>query len=565
MTTSRETSIGREWKLYPRAPAQVLNSTELPPIVAQVLHNRGVTVRSEIDSLFNPLLHDPALLSNMDSARQRLYRAIESGEIIGIFGDFDVDGVTGTALMAQGLSDLGAKVEPYIPHRVTEGHGPNEAAMRVLRERGASVMVTVDCGVTSLNEVALAQDLGMDVIITDHHIPPTTLPPALAIIDPKLDDGSEYPFPELSGAGLAFKLVQGLYDLIGQPWSRDLLELAALSTVADLVPLKDENRFLVKEGLKELSHTRRPGLLALYRDAGIRAESMDVETISFAIAPRLNAAGRLDHADISYRLLLTRSNDEAERLATQLGGLNRARQHLSEEAYDNARETVLGWSPLPPILILEGEQLSPGIAGLVATRLVEDFYRPAVVMSRVDGVIRASARSITEFHVGDALSQCGDLFVRHGGHRQAAGFTMHPENLPQLRERLGRIAADVLEKYDLKPGVNIDAEVSVTSLKGETFRWLKDLEPFGVDNPTPVFLTRNLRPVESRPVGRQGNHLKLKLKEGRVVWDAIAFRQVARWVPATSLLDVVYTVGTDRRGGTEMMALKVMDFRPSVS
>ena len=538
---------------------------EIPPIVAQVLHNRGITIRSEIDSLFNPSLHDPALLSNMDSARQRLYRAIESDEIIGIFGDFDVDGVTGTALMAQGLSDLGARVEPYIPHRVTEGHGPNKAAMRVLRERGASVMVTVDCGVTSLEEVALAQELGMDVIITDHHIPPTTLPPALAIIDPKLDDGSEYPFPELSGAGLAFKLIQGLYDLIGQPWNRDLLELAALSTVADLVPLKDENRFLVREGLKELSHTRRPGIRALYRDAGIRAESMDVETISFAIAPRLNAAGRLDHANISYHLLLTRSDDEAERLAAQLGGLNRARQHLSEAAYSNARETVLGWSPLPPILIVEGEQISPGIAGLVATRLVEDFYRPAVVMSRVDGVIRASARSITEFHVGAALSQCGDLFVRHGGHRQAAGFTMHPENLPQLRERLGRIAADALEKYDLKPGLNIDAEVSVTSLKGETFRWLKALEPFGVDNPTPVFLTRNLRPVETRPVGRQGAHLKLKLKEDRVVWDAMAFRQAARWVPGTPMLDVVYTVGTDWRSGTEMMALKVIDFRPSVS
>ena len=545
-------------------PAEALNGTGLPPIVAQVLHNRGVTTGPEIDSLFNPSLNDPTLLSNMDLACQRLYRAIESGEIIGIFGDFDVDGVTGTALVAQGLGDLGAKVEPYIPHRVTEGHGPNEAAMGLLRERGASVMVTVDCGVTSLKEVALAQELGMDVIITDHHIPPTTLPPALAIIDPKLDDGIEYPFPELSGAGLGFKLVQGLYDLIGQPWSRDLLELAALSTVADLVPLRSENRFLVKEGLKELNHTRRPGLLALYRDAGIAANSIDVETVSFAIAPRLNAAGRLDHADISYRLLLTRSNDEAEKLAAQLGGLNRARQQLSEEAYNDARETVLGWAPLPPILILEGENISPGIAGLVATRLVEDFYRPAVVMSRVDGVMRASARSIAEFHVGAALSQCGDLFVRHGGHRQAAGFTMHPENLPQLKERLGRIAADMLEKHELKPGFNIDAEVSVANLTGETFRGLKALEPFGVDNPTPVFLTRNLRPIESRPVGRQGNHLKMKLKEGGVVWDAMAFRQAARWVPDTRSLDVVYTVGTDWRGGREMMSLRVMDFRPSV-
>ena len=554
----------KEWRLRTPVPPQAVGESGLPPIVAQVLHNRGISTRLEMDSLLNPLLHDPTPLPDMKPARHRLHKALVNNETVGIFGDFDVDGVTGTALVAQGLGDLGVNVIPYIPHRVTEGHGLNEAAVRALRERGVSVLVTVDCGITSQEEVALARKLGMDVIITDHHLPPPTLPPAMSIIDPKLDE-SDYPFPDLSGAGLAFKLVQGLYDYVGQPWKRDLLELAALSTVADLVPLKDENRFLVKEGLKELRHTRRPGLLALYRVAGIKPEFIDVETISFIIAPPLNAAGRLEHASDTYRLLLTKSEDEAETLAAQLDGLNRERQQLTEEAHSRARETVKGWIPLPSILLVDSDRFSPGIAGLVASRLVDEFYRPAVVMSLGDGLIRASARSIPQFDmVKDGLARCHDLFIRHGGHSQAAGFVMLPENLARLKERLVGAADEVLGKLDLQPSLDIDAEVSVVSLTGETFRWLKNLEPFGVENPTPKFLTRNLRPVEARPVGSQGQHLRLKLKEGRVIWDAMAFRQGDQWAPDIPLLDVVYTIGTDWRGGSEVMSLKVLDFRPSV-
>ena len=560
----RVTPASREWRLRRPAPEEAVGGTGLPPIVAQVLHNRRITTRAGLDSFLNPRLHDPSLLSQMETAVHRLYRALEDGETVGIFGDFDVDGVTGTALVAQGLGDLGVKVVPYIPHRVTEGHGPNKPAVQDLRDKGASVLVTVDCGVTSSEEVALAQDLGMDVIITDHHTPPQTLPPALAIIDPKLDSESDYPFSELSGAGLAFKVVQGLYDLLGQPWNRDLLELAALSTVADLVPLVDENRFLVREGLKELRRTQRPGLRALYRYANISADSVDVEAISFAIAPRLNAAGRLEHSFASYRLLLTRSPDEAEALAAQLEGLNRKRQQLTEEAWVRARDLVKSWSPLPPILLVDDVGLSPGIAGLVAARLAEKFYRPAIVMSLVDGVVRASARGIPEFDLmSGALSPCHDLFTRYGGHRQAAGFQMPPENLPRLKERLALVSEEDMGKPDLTPSLDIDAEVSVASLAGETFRWLKDLEPFGVGNPAPAFLTQNLRPVDARTVGRQGQHLRLKLREGNVVWDAMAFRQRDKWVTDTPLLDVVYTMGTECRGSTEVLALRVLDFRSS--
>ena len=553
----------KEWRFRPRAPFHAVERTTLPSAVAHILSSRGITSRDEADSFLNPLPHNPALLPDMEPALQRLSRALEAGETIGVYGDFDVDGVTGTALLVQGLRDLGAKAVPYLPDRLTEGHGLNSAAVQVLKKEGVSVLVTVDCGVTSSEEVALAQELGMDVIITDHHTPLSALPPALAVIDPKLAV-SEYPFPDLSGAGLVFKLVQGLCDLLGQPWKRDLLELAALSTVADLVPLKNENRFLVKEGLKELKRTSRPGLIALFRHAGIRADNIDSDTISFKIAPRLNAAGRLEHASTSYQLLLARSVDEGETLAARLETLNRKRQQLTEEACSRAREIVLGWSPLPPILLIEDSLFSPGLAGLVASKLVDELCRPVVVMSTVGGVIRASARSIPEFNMAKALSQCDDLFRTHGGHPQAAGFAMAPENMALLKERLCLIAEEELAGIDPRPGIDIDAEVPVASLAGETFRWIKALEPFGVQNPAPVFLTRNLRPIWARSMGNRGQHLRVKLKEGMVVWDAVAFGQGDRWKEDVQLVDVVYNIGTDWRDGTEVLALNVLDFRPSV-
>ena len=558
----RESASKRSWNVRPAAPMDALSFLDAPLVIAQVLYNRGITTRTEMDSFLNPSLHHPALLPDMEAACNRLKQAFLSNETVGIFGDFDVDGVTGTALAAQALGDLGMTVVPYLPDRITEGHGLNAAAVQALREQGVTVLITVDCGITSLSEVSLAQELGMDVIITDHHVPPPELPTALAIIDPKLED-SDYPFPDLSGAGLAFKLVQGIYESLGKSWNQNLLELAALSTVADLVALKDENRFLVKEGLKALRGTQRPGLLALYERARLNAKSIDAETISFMIAPRLNAAGRLEHASASYGILLTNSSTEGERLASRLEALNKERQQLTEEAHVRARDVVLSEESLPSILLVVDDQLSPGIAGLVASRLVEEFYRPAIVMAVMDDTIRASARSIPEFDLTVVLSRCGDLFIRYGGHPQAAGFEARHENLSSLKQRLSRAAGEMLEDVGVRSGLDIDAEVSLSSLKGDAFRWLKELEPFGPGNPTPTFLTRNLKLVEARQIGGKGQHLKLKLKEDKVIWNAMAFRQADRWVPDTQLLDVVYTIGTDSWGGTEVRALKVIDFCPS--
>ena len=560
MTGPTNIAPSKDWKL----PAMGGRpwTDDVPPVIAQVLRGRGIDSTSRLAAFMNPELHDPLLLPDMLSACRRLALALSAGETVGVFGDFDVDGIAGTAVAVQGLQDLGAPVVHYIPDRVSEGHGLNADAIHSLAEQGVSVLVTVDCGVGDAAEIELAGSLGMDVIVTDHHVPPAVLPPALCVIDPKLDHG-EYPFNELSGGGLAFKLIQGLYDLLGRPWGRHLLELAALSTVADVVPLQDENRFLVREGLKELRKTRRPGLRALYRRAGLKPGSIDAETIAFMIAPRLNAAGRLEHASTSYRLLMTGDSDEGEALAARLEVLNRERQQMTEEANLRVRERMEDGYARTPFLMVLDPFVTPGIAGLVASRLVDEYHRPAVVMSMVDGMVRGSARSIQEFDVGGALASCGELFTRHGGHQAAAGFEMAPENLPELEARLVAIAEERLDGLPARPPLYIDAELPVSHLVGDTFRWLRDLEPFGAANRAPAFLTRAMEPLRIRQLGNKGQHLRLKLKDGPVVWDAIAFRRGGQPPPDSSRLDVVYNIGTEQRGDTEVLALKVLDFRTS--
>ena len=552
----------KDWKL----PAGDVRpwTGDVPPVIARVLRNRGIDSPSRLAAFMNPDLHDPVLLPDMLRACQRLASALSAGETVGVFGDFDVDGVAGTAVAVQGLQDLGAPVVPYIPHRVSQGHGLSADAIHSLAERGVSVLVTVDCGVGDAGEIGLAKRLGMDVIVTDHHVPPPVLPPALCIVDPKLG-GGEYPFNDLSGGGLAFKLIQGLYELLGRPWERRLLELAALSTVADVVPLRDENRFLVREGIQELRRTRRPGLRALYRRAGLKPGSIDAEAIAFMIAPRLNAAGRLEHASTTYRLLMTDDADEGDELAARLEVLNRERQQMTEEANLRVRERMEDGYARSAFLVVLDPLVTPGIAGLVASRLVDEYHRPAVVMSMVDGMLRGSARSIQEFDVGGALESCGDLFVRHGGHRAAAGFEMAPENLPELEARLGAIAEERLDGLPARPPLYIDAELPVSHLVGDTFRWLRDLEPFGAANPAPAFLTRAMEPLAIKQMGSNGRHLRMKLKDGPAVWDAIAFRRGDRLPPGSSKLDVVYNIGTEQRGGAEVLALKVLDFRTSDS
>ncbi len=559
---------GKRWRVLPPAPADAVEVIDAPPAIRQLLYNRGFSSKAGIDAFLNPgpkSMHDPGLLPDMDVGLDRLQQAMAQGETVGILGDFDVDGVTGTALLAMALEQLGIKVVPYLPHRVREGHGPNPSAIRHLREQGCTLMITVDCGVNDLEQVELASSLGMHTIITDHHTPRPQLPQAVAVINPKVEtpvaSHPAYPFLGLSGAGLAFKLVHGLYERVGQPCHPDLLALAAVGTVADVSPLVDENRYLLKAGLRALSSTRHPGLRALYQRAAIEPRGLGIEAISFAIAPRLNSAGRLDSATASYRLLTTTDSREAEELARHLEELNQERRQQTDQSLTAAREKVLQRTPVPSILLVGEEWYQPGIVGLTAGQLAEQFNRPAIAMCLGGDVVRASARSIPEFNMVGALERCGDLFLRYGGHPQAAGFTMKREKLESFYERMEAVADEELAGLDLRPTITIDAEAPVASLLGAGFEWLRDLSPFGEGNPHPTFLARDLEVREVRPLGNSGHHLKLKLRENRATFDAAAFRLAEHWVEGVERIDAVYRLETEWRGGAEVISLRLLDFR----
>jgi len=553
------------WQMPPSAE-QLAGVGNIPPLMAQLLYNRGIADPAQVEAFLaadERLLGDPFLLPDMEKAVARTYRALLSGETIAIYGDFDADGITATALLTQGLSSLGGKAIPYIPHRIEEGYGLNHAALESLYREGVTLVITVDCGISAAPEVERAQSRGLDIVITDHHTVPQKMPPALATVDPKRAD-SLYPFPDLAGVGVAFKLLQGLLRSIGKERDLDqLLDLVALGTVADMAPLLGENRYLVKRGLEVLNSANRLGLSEMMRCAGRSLGSIDPQTISWILGPRLNAAGRLDHAIISYDLLSTSSPEEAQRLANSLERKNAERQRLSEMVLAKAREKLIAMGTDSPLLMVGSEDYPSGVVGVVAGRLVEEFYRPIVVFELGKELSRGSSRSIPEFDIIAALTQCSDLLSRFGGHPMAAGFTVPTENLIHLQERLAEIAASQLAKLDLRPLITIDAELPLSSLQGRAFHMMQQLAPFGCANPLPTFLSRGVKVMEYRSVGAGGQHLRLKLREGNVTWDGVAFRMGHLIDEGTPHLDIVYNLEVDRWRGEEMLQLNILDFAPA--
>ena len=556
----------RRWQLPSRLPAEQLARLDLPPLVAQLLYNRGITDPAHIDSFLaadERLLNDPFLLPDMDKAIARIYHALLSGENIAIYGDFDADGITATVLLLQGLSSLGGQAVPYIPHRVEEGFGLNHTALENLYKRGISLVITVDCGISAAPEVARAQRMGLDIVITDHHTVPLEIPPAIATIDAKRAD-SHYPFPELAGVGVAFKIIQALFRSLGKEGDIEaFLDLVALGTVADMVPLLGENRYLVKRGLEVLQTTKRLGLREMARCAGIPVAGIDAETISWVLGPRLNAAGRLDHASMSYNLLATDSSEEAERLASLLERKNAQRQRLTEAVLAKAREKLIAAGIDSPFLMVGDEDFPSGVVGVVASRLVEEFYRPVVVFELGREESRGSARSIPEFDIIAALTQCSDLLSRFGGHPMAAGFNIATENLGRLQQRLLQIATNQLANLDLYPLIPIDAEIPLSSISGKTFRTMQQLAPFGCANPYPTFISRDVKVVECRSVGNREEHLRLKLREGDVTWDGISFRMGHLIGEVAPRLDIVYNLEVDQWRGGKTLQLNILDFAPA--
>ena len=559
----------RRWELPEPLGAHSL-PPDVPSAVAKLLVARGIDTPGKLHLLLNPphqLPHNPQRISGMDRAVSRLHQALTKGEKVGVFGDFDVDGVTGTAILGEGLGELGISVLPYLPHRVDEGHGLSIPAIQYMADQGVSLVITVDTGVTAVEEVAGASRMGVDVIITDHHIPHADLPAAVAIIDPNLP-GTSYPFTGLCGAGLAFKLMQGMYQFLGQPWNPALLELAALGTIADLVPLVDENRFLVQQGLVELGQTQRPGLIALFQNARIEPRTVDAESISFQICPRLNSAGRMGHAEDSYRLLTTRSKDEAESLAASLEQLNRSRREASDRAMAIAFEQIeqkYSGGSLPSMVIVGDPGIDPGVAGLVAGRMAEKYRRPAVAMSMQSEFVVASGRSIPQFDIEEAFGRFQHLFVKYGGHSQAAGFTVARDQLPEVVASLQELAEKELADRDLRPSINIDAEVALSELSPDATHWLSALEPFGQANPRPMFLTRGVQVLQTRSIGNASQHLKLQVGQNGSTMTALAFNLAQEWPQGTPAVDLVYSITADWWRGVKTDTLKVVDVRPTAS
>ena len=537
--------------------------SDISPLLIQLLNNRGITDPAQFEAFLaadERLANDPFLLQEMDKAVTRVLRALLGDELVAIYGDFDADGITAAVLLAQGIAELGGRVISYIPHRFDEGHGLNFTALKSLKKQGVSLVVTVDCGITGVSEVEEGHKLGLDIIITDHHVPLGHIPQALAAIDPKRCD-SAYPFYDLAGVGVAFKLLQALFKATQRDGELEkFLDLVALGTVVDMVPLLGENRYLVRRGIEGLNQNPRPGIRELVHSAGLEIGGIDSDSISYALGPRLNASGRMDHAVTSYELLTTSSPEQARALAAQLEARNAERQKLSAEVLGKARAKLLAEGIDQPLLMVGGYDYPHGVLGVVAGKLVDEFYRPVVIMKLDGESVKGSVRSIPGFDIIAALTECQDLLTRFGGHSQAAGFVTPRANLERLQRQLQEIATRELANVDLRPSLMIDVVIPLSSLGKETYRVVSRLAPFGQGNPAPAFLSEKVKVVDSRVVGGGGKHLKLKVRDGQVVWDAIAFDLGDREL--STYLDIVYNLEADYWNGREQLRLNILDFLP---
>jgi single-stranded-DNA-specific exonuclease len=538
-----------------------------PPVVRQILFNRGIATPAEAEAFLGAQPNyntDPFQMKDMRVAVDRIQTALANREPVAIYGDYDVDGVTATALLVQALRALGADVREYIPNRFDEGYGLNNEALTTLANDGVKLVITVDCGVRSPDEARHARDLGLDLIISDHHEPSGTLPEALAVLNPK-QDGDSYPEKYLAGVGIAYKIAEALLrDL--QPSNLQLenyLDLVALGTVADLAPLTGENRVLVRKGLQQMRETTRQGLFSLANVAGADLKKANAQTIGFTLGPRLNASGRLESALASFHLLTTTDVKEAGDLALKLNQQNLERQKLTREIQTQAEALALEGDRDSLLLFAVHPEFNHGVVGLAASRLTETYYRPAIVGHYGEETTRCSCRSIPEFHITHALDECADLLVRHGGHAAAAGFTVRNENLFELVNRLRSIATRELGKRDLRLSLSADTEVPLSQLNFELLKQLEGLQPTGYGNPEPVFISRGVKVQSARTVGADAKHLKLSLTDGRFTLDAIGFRLGDLLPNLPPMVDVLYTFEANEYNGRTSLQLNLKDIKPA--
>jgi single-stranded-DNA-specific exonuclease len=530
----------------------------IAPLVARILAARGLETDAMADFLAARIVENGPPMTDLDRAVQRLRRALAARERIVVYGDYDVDGIAGSAILVRAFRQLGVAVGAYIPDRYEEGYGLNAQALRKLAADKTHVIVSVDCGVTAVGEAALARELGMDLIVTDHHHPPAQLPDAYAVVNPRRA-GDPSLEKDLAGAGVALMLAKSLLGELGFALREDeLLQLVALATVADVVPLRAANRGLVRKGLIALNRAPITGVRALVERSGLKLGRVNAGDIGYVLGPRLNAAGRIADAEEALRLLLTEDVEEAKSLADSLESRNATRQELTRQVVKSARERADARPDAWATVVADAEWPA-GIVGLAASRLVEDHGRPAVVISLAGDEGKGSCRSIAEVHIAEALDECDDILIKHGGHAMAAGFSVARDRIGELTERLDSVVRRRLGGVRPVPMLNVDAEIEAEALTARLAVELADLEPCGAGNPRPHLLIRNVKVHSIKQVGADSDHLRCKIVVGKFTFDAMAFRRGDHADAMTDAgnVDAVVTIGAGMRGFVE---LELRDF-----
>jgi single-stranded-DNA-specific exonuclease len=559
----------------PGVVATLAKEINVPESIAKILVYRGIADYDRAKEYFRPSLtqlHDPFLLDGMEVAVARIRAALAANEHMFVFGDYDVDGTNGAAMLYLFLRDRGGNVDYYIPDRLKEGYGISHQGIDRAIELGVTLFLAIDCGITAVDQIAYASEKGLDVIICDHHEAGQTLPKALAVLDP-IKPGDTYPFKFLCGCGVGFKLIQGLARSMGdESLVTPFLDFVTLASTADIVPLTGENRVLVKIGLQSINTAPRPGIKALIEIAGLRPGNITTGQIVFALAPRINAVGRLGDATRAVRLLTSEDADEARSLAQVLEEENRNRRRIDEDTFADAQQLAEECLDLDtdPAIVLHQEHWHPGVVGIVASRMVERYYKPSIMMATVDGVAKGSARSVSGFDIYEALKRCEDKLLQFGGHKYAAGVTVDLSRLDEFRDAF-KAAVKLLMKEELKtPEIRIDLELALSDITPWFVKLLREFAPFGPNNTRPTFLTRNLEVAGSpRIVGR--NHLRFRVRQNGMVFDAIGFglgEHLPRIPVGRRDLDCVYTVEenewnapTGSRSGDPIPQLKIKDLR----
>jgi len=573
MYETRERSVDKiEWHISKedkKLQSELSKGLNISPILAQLLINRET---KEVPSARKFLkadlkdLRDPYIFQDMEKAVEKILRAINNNERILIYGDYDVDGLTSVALLFTILRKFTTNLYYYIPNRFQEGYGLNEEAIDILFKNNIKLIITVDCGINSISEIEKANNYSINVIVTDHHQPRKSLPSALAIINPKCD--TNYPFKELAGVGVSFKVAQALYSKLKKNqddlWS--LLDYVALGSIADSVPFIDENRILIKYGLRALNQTNKEGLKALIMESGVNYGNLGTKEVNFALAPRINAAGRLGDPKLALELLLTDSEYKAKYLSQKLSEINKHRREIGDNILKEARKfaSIQVKEKDNKVLVLESENWNQGVIGIIASRLVDEFNRPAIIISKKNGIAKGSGRSIKGFHLYNVLESCQDILINFGGHELAAGITMESNKIPEFKLRINEISQNFIKEDDLSPELKIDTQISLSDINFGLIKDISVLEPFGIGNPQPIFCSYKNIISDWRLVGGKREHLKIKIKGENRTLEGIGFKlsKIGKQIfSENKVVDLAFNIELNKWNGTENLQLNIKDIK----